>query len=199
VVPVGSTTSETVLLTLPLLLLSPESVATMESVPVAANEVVQAALPETSVTAAQPLIVVPFEVNPMVPVGEVPPTVAVKVTDSLVTTGFALATSVVVVLPLFTTWPPESVPVLVVKFVSPEYTAVTTCVPAVSVAVLPELAVPALNVTGEPKLLPSIVNCTVPVGVPAPGAAADTVAVKLTDCPYADGFRLDTTAALLPA
>ena len=39
------------------------------------------------------------------------------------------------------------------------------------------LAIPSYNKTAEPKLLPSICNCTVPVGVPAPKLAL-TVAVK---------------------
>jgi hypothetical protein len=36
-------------------------------------------------------------------------------------------------------------------------------------------------------------NATVPVGVPAPGAVTDTVAVYVTDCPVTDGFTEDTT------
>lgn len=62
--------------------------------------------------------------------------------------------------------------------VSPEYTAVTVCVPTASVEVLPEVAEPEARVTGEPKALPSTLNCIVPVGeLPV------TVAVKLTGCP----------------
>ena len=34
-----------------------------------------------------------------------------------------------------------------------------------------------------PKFVPSIWNCTVPVGVPEPGGLAATVAVKVTDWP----------------
>jgi hypothetical protein len=41
---------------------------------------------------------------------------------------------------------------------------------------------------------PSI-NVTVPVGVPEPVDA--TVAVKVTDCPYRDGFRLDCTVVVV--
>jgi hypothetical protein len=42
-------------------------------------------------------------------------------------------------------------------------------------------------------------NVTVPVGVPAAGAAAFTVAVNVTDCPYTDGLLLDVTVvAVLP-
>jgi hypothetical protein len=82
---------------------------------------------------------------------------------------------------MFTICPPLSVPVLAVKSLSPEYTAVTVCVPTISVAMPPEVAVPETSVTGEPKALPSILNCTVPVGVPDPGDAAVTFAVKFTD------------------
>jgi hypothetical protein len=70
--------------------------------------------------------------------------------------------------------------VLVAKSVSPEYTAVTVCVPCVSVAMLPELAEPDTSVAAEPNALPSILNCTVPVGVPV---AVATFAVKLTAWP----------------
>ena len=40
------------------------------------------------------------------------------------------------------------------------------------------LAAPLVTVTELPKLVPSILNCTVPVPVPAPGATALTVAVN---------------------
>jgi hypothetical protein len=46
----------------------------------------------------------------------------------------------------------------------------------------------------EPSL-----NVTVPVGVPAPGAAAVTVAVKVTDCPIVEGFAEAATATELEA
>jgi hypothetical protein len=36
-------------------------------------------------------------------------------------------------------------------------------------------------------------NTTVPVGVPAPGAVADTDAVNVTGCPNTDGDPDDTT------
>jgi hypothetical protein len=53
-----------------------------------------------------------------------------------------------------------------------------------------------LTGTGLPALLPSIWNCTVPVGVPAPGAAARTVAVKVTPCPDVDGLAEELTCVL---
>jgi len=36
------------------------------------------------------------------------------------------------------------------------------------------------------------------VGVPAPEAVADTVAMNVTDCPTADGFVLDANAVVVP-
>ena len=68
---------------------------------------------------------------------------------------------------------------LVVKLPSPEYIAVIACEPTVSVVLLPEVALPPDNGAGEPELTPSILNCTVPVGVPEPGALAITVAVNV--------------------
>jgi hypothetical protein len=60
---------------------------------------------------------------------------------------------------------------------------VTVCVPTVRVEVLPDVAEPEAKVTGEPKALPSTMNCTDPVGEPAPGATGVTLAVKVTACP----------------
>ena len=59
---------------------------------------------------------------------------------------------------------------------------------------LPELAEPDASVTGDPNALPSMLNCTVPVGVPE---VAETFAVKLTACPYPDGFRLEATVVVV--
>jgi hypothetical protein len=63
--------------------------------------------------------------------------------------------------------------VLPVKIESPEYIAVIVWEPAESADVLPEVALPLVRVTGEPKFTPSILNCTVPVAVDG-----DTVAVN---------------------
>ena len=68
-----------------------------------------------------------------------------------------------------------------------------------SVEVDPEVALPPTRATGAPKFTPSIVNWTVPDGVPAPGATAATVAVKLTDCPKTDGFTDEVTVAVVLA
>src|ERR1700737_4986811 len=68
-------------------------------------------------------------------------------------------------------------------------------VPAVS-AVVVHAAVPELTVTAEQPLMvvPFELNATVPVGVGGP--AGPTVAVKVTDCPTVDGFRLETTVVV---
>jgi len=65
--------------------------------------------------------------------------------------------------------------------------------------VAPLVAVPPDNVTGDPKLLPSITNWTVPVRVPEPGATALTVAVNVTDWPNTDGLVEAVTAVAVEA
>jgi hypothetical protein len=55
---------------------------------------------------------------------------------------------------------------------------------------------PLIKAAGPPNAKPSIENCTLPVGVP-PGLV--TVAVKVTDCPNADGFKLDMTVVVVVA
>ncbi len=61
----------------------------------------------------------------------------------------------------------------------------------VSVEIEPLVATPllplGLRVTGDPKFVPSILNCTVPVGAVLPVLGV-TVAVKETDCPYVEGL-----------
>src|SRR5947209_2359302 len=88
---------------------------------------------------------------------------------------------------------------------SPLYVAVTVCVPTASrvgrVVVLKEAVVMplvVLTLTGLPALLPSIWNCTIPVGVPKPDAVM-IVAVKVMLCLDADGFAEVTTVVLLLA
>jgi hypothetical protein len=106
--------------------------------------------------------------------------VAVNVTACPYVEGFRLDVTTVSAVAGLTAWPPISVPVLVAKFVAPEYTAVIVCGPSVRVETLPEVAEPDASVTGEPKALPSIENCTVPAGVPD---SAVTFAVKLIAWP----------------
>ncbi len=79
---------------------SPLYTALIESVPTARAVVVHAALRDDSTaTAEQPAMAVPFELNATVPVGVGGPAgviVAVKVTDLPAVDGFRLDTSVVV-------------------------------------------------------------------------------------------------------
>ena len=56
---------------------------------------------------------------------------------------------------------------------------------------------PALNVIGAPAFEPSMMNWTVPVGVPGP-AEAVTVAVKVTFSPEFDGFAEEETVVVVP-
>src|SRR5262249_26461194 len=60
------------------------------------------------------------------------------------------------------------------------------------------LATPeVLMVTGEPNGFPSMVNVTVPVGVPWPAIAGATVALKLTASPGLDGFSDEVSVVVL--
>ena len=49
------------------------------------------------------------------------------------------------------------------------------------------VATPLTKLTGVPTGVPSTLNWTVPVAVPAPGLVTATVAVKVTDCPKTEG------------
>ena len=70
---------------------------------------------------------------------------------------------------------------LATKLPSPEYTAEIVWELTDSEDTLVEVALSPNIATGEPKFTPSILNCTVPDGVPAPGALAVTVAVNDMD------------------
>ena len=169
----------------------------IESVPAARAVVAHAAArEEVSGTAEQPLIAVPFELNATVPVGVGGPAgliVAVKVTDSRKVNGFTLETSVVVEAKLFTTC--DSVALLLVRWLaSPEYTALIESVPTASELVTHAAVLDVNTVTAEHPLIavPFELNETVPVGVGGP--AGVMVAVKVTDCPAIEGFKLDARA-----
>src|SRR4051794_5453822 len=78
--------------------------------------------------------------------------------------------------------------------------AVTVCEPEASVVVEALVATPPdPSGTGPPKFAPSITNCTVPAGAPAPGEVTATVAVKLTAWPEAAGLALDAIAVVVAA
>jgi hypothetical protein len=82
------------------------------------------------------------------------------------------------------------------KFPSLAYIAVTVCSPGESVVMAVLVAIPPDKVAGEPKLEPSIMNCTVPVGVPP---VEVIVAVKLTEPPTVDGFAEEITTVFVAA
>src|SRR5205807_2737289 len=70
------------------------------------------------------------------------------------------------------------------------------CVPAVKDEV-ERVATPLpFKATGAPMLAPLSLNCTVPVGVPAPEV---TVAVKVTLCPKLDGLTEESRAVIVLA
>ena len=60
-------------------------------------------------------------------------------------------------------------------------------------AVVANVATPAARVP-VPIGLPPSRKVTVPVAVPVPGATAEIVAVKVTDCPRTEGFADEVTA-----
>lgn len=143
------------------------------------------------VTLATPLVRVPVpsEVDPLmnvtVPVGVPVPgltttTVALIVTGCPKTGEVGVELMVVVV----DAWPTVStvaVEVWPLKLVSPEYTSVIELAPSASalVVMLPD---PDVRVA-DPSVCVPFMNTTLPVGVPAPGLTACTVAVRATDWP----------------
>ena len=60
------------------------------------------------------------------------------------------------------------------------------------------VAIPPLSAP-VPIGLPPSRNVTVPVGVPAPGATGETVAVNVTDWPNTDGLTEEVTVVLVSA
>ena len=67
--------------------------------------------------------------------------------------------------------------------------------PTVSAEVV-KVAMPPLSVP-VPMGLPLSTNVTVPVGVPAPGGPAETVAVNVTDWPKTEGFADEPTVVVV--
>src|SRR5262249_42923186 len=89
------------------------------------------------------------------------------------------------------------VPVLPGKLASPAYSTVMLFVPGLSRAVL-KLAARLLKVTGWPARMPFLRDCTWRVGVPAPGATAVRLAVKVIIPPAGEGLADEvTTLAVL--
>ena len=87
--------------------------------------------------------------------------------------------------------------VLALKFVSPTYAAVIEWLPKLSVEVL-KGAEPEINPPGPSGVVPSL-KFTVPLGVPALGGTAVTVAVKVTFWPVLAGLADDVSVVAVAA
>ena len=81
------------------------------------------------------------------------------------------------------------------KPASPLYTAVSECVPTLNDDVVND-ATPPLSVP-EPSIVAPSKKLTVPLGVPAPGETAVTVAVNVLACPNTDGSGLEVNVAVV--
>ena len=73
----------------------------------------------------------------------------------------------------------------------------TECVPAARVLVLKVATPEPLRVPVPSAVEPSR-KFTVPVGVPTAGGFAETVAVKVTDCPNVLGLGLEFSVVVVP-
>jgi hypothetical protein len=146
---------------------------------------------------AVPMGVAPSK-NCTEPVGDAPMllvTVAVNDTDCPATEGLMSAATLVVVVVLPTV-SDNTAEVLGLKLASLPYTAVIECTPTVSDEVANVAWPEPFNVPVPIVAAPSL-NVTEPVGVPAPGATAATVAVNVTDCSTVEGFALDATVVVV--
>src|SRR5581483_11874078 len=170
----------------------------MAWLPAASVEVVNVAVPLFSVTV--PRLVLPSR-KVTFPVGVPAPgatalTVAVKVTAWPNADGLTEDVTVVVVLAWLTVCVSVA-EVLVVKLVSPAYTAVMAW-PATAKAAVVNVAEPPESVAVPSVVVPSR-KVTVPLGVPVPGATAVTVAVKVTPWPNTEGLTEEVTVVVLLA
>ena len=73
--------------------------------------------------------------------------------------------------------------------------AVTVLTPTARVAV-DKVAIPLALRLATPKVDVAPLKLTVPVGVPAPGALAETVAVRVTICPNTAGLAEEARTVL---
>ena len=87
---------------------------------------------------------------------------------------------------------------LPLKLASSTYSAVIEWDATVSNDVAKVVIPEAFNVPVPMLATPSL-NVTEPVGIPAPGAAADTVAVNVTDSPNNVGFTVDVNPVVVDA
>src|SRR5216117_2583887 len=184
---------------LPLKFASPPYDALIEWEPTASVLVTNVAWPEPFRVPVPRVLVPSLKVT--CPVGVPEPgllavTVAVKVTDCPNTDGLAEELADVVV-PYFTVCVSLE-EVLPLKFASPPYDALIECEPTASVLVT-NVAWPEPFRVPVPRVLEPSLKVTVPVGVPAPGLLAVTVAVKVTDCPDTDGLAEELTSVVVLA
>src|SRR5438552_6696146 len=173
----------------------------MECDPTLSEDVGQLAWPLLRVRLLQLVMAVPPLLKVTFPAGVPAPgllavTVAVKVTDFPNTDGLAEELADVVV-PYFTVCVSLE-EVLPLKLASPPYDALIEWEPTASVLVT-NVAWPEPFRVPVPRVLGPSLKVTVPVGVPAPGLVAVTVAVKVTDCPDSDGLREEVTDVVVPA
>ena len=129
--------------------------------------------------------------------GAVAATVAVNVTTCPNTEALGDELTVVVLLSLFTTCgEAESVPEPLWKLPSPPYAAVIVWLPTASDEIV-NVACPEDMATVDANVTVPSVKVTVPVGVPEPGDAALTMAVKVTVCPNTDALGDELTVVTL--
>src|SRR5438874_1962083 len=171
----------------------------MECDPTLSEDVAQLARPLLRVRLLQLVMAVPPSWKVTFPAGVPAPgllavTVAVKVTDCLNTDGLTEELADVVV-PYFTVCVSLE-EVLPLKFASPPYDALIEWEPTASVLVT-NVAWPEPFRVPVPRVLEPSLKVTVPVGVPAPGLLAVTVAVKVTDCPDTDGLAEELTRVVV--
>jgi hypothetical protein len=165
----------------------------IEWLPRASDEVESDAVPPES--GELPSEVAPSK-NVTVPVATAGVTVAESVTLSPTTEGFGEVVTAVVVVGLFTTCVTAGDVLLwKKKFPSPPI-AVMLCDPDVSADVVIDATPPGAEITW-PMKLPLSKNWIGPVGVPAPGGTAVTVAVIVTGSPKFEGFGLVVTAVVV--
>jgi hypothetical protein len=86
--------------------------------------------------------------------------------------------------------------VLVMKLVSPPYTAVIECEPTFRDEVA-NVATPDPFSVPVPRVVVLSLKVTVPVGVPLAGELTVTVAVNVTVCDAADGFADEVTTVIV--
>src|SRR5438876_737912 len=172
----------------------------MECDPTLSDDVVQLAWPLLRlrllqlVMAVSPSLKVTFPDGVPVP-GLFAVTVAVNFTDCPNTDGFNEELTDVVV-PYFTVCVSLG-DVLPLKFASPPYDAVIEWEPTASVLVT-NVPWPEPSRVPVPRMVEPSLKVTVPVGVPAPGLFAFTVAVNVTACPDSDGLAEELTSVAEP-